>query len=53
MRSRTVPLRPAARHALAGVKTVQRHRANLLRELGLRDRPELTRYAVRAGLIEP
>ncbi|MER6689009.1 response regulator [Streptomyces minutiscleroticus] len=35
------------------VKTVQRHRANLLHKLGLRDRLDLTRYAVRAGLIEP
>ncbi|MFJ9796944.1 response regulator [Streptomyces sp. NPDC101145] len=35
------------------VKTVQRHRANLLQKLGLRDRLQLTRYAIRAGLIEP
>ncbi|GGX29126.1 response regulator [Streptomyces lomondensis] len=35
------------------IKTVQRHRANLLHKLGLRDRLELTRYAIRAGLIEP
>ncbi|MER5477798.1 response regulator transcription factor [Streptomyces sp. NPDC002734] len=35
------------------VKTVQRHRANLLSKLGLRDRLELTRYAIRAGLVEP
>lgn len=35
------------------VKTVERHRANLLQKLGLRDRVELTRYAIRAGLIEP
>ncbi|MEU2298214.1 response regulator [Streptomyces antibioticus] len=35
------------------VKTVHRHRANLLHKLGLRDRLELTRYAIRAGLIEP
>ncbi|MFD5280847.1 response regulator [Streptomyces rubrogriseus] len=35
------------------IKTVQRHRANLLQKLGLRDRLELTRYAIRAGLIEP
>ncbi|MFF9409146.1 response regulator [Streptomyces anandii] len=35
------------------VKTVQRHRANLLQKLGLRDRLELTRYAIRAGLVEP
>ncbi|MCX9192890.1 DNA-binding response regulator [Carbonactinospora thermoautotrophica] len=35
------------------VKTVERHRANLLQKLSLRDRLELTRYAIRAGLIEP
>lgn len=35
------------------VKTVQRHRANLLAKLGLRDRLALTRYAIRAGLVEP
>ncbi|MFD0556857.1 LuxR family two component transcriptional regulator [Stackebrandtia endophytica] len=35
------------------VKTVERHRANILQKLGLRDRLELTRYAIRAGLIEP
>ncbi|QIY60890.2 response regulator [Streptomyces sp. RPA4-2] len=35
------------------VKTVQRHRANLLHKLGLRDRLELTRYAIRAGSVEP
>ncbi|GII82275.1 DNA-binding response regulator [Sphaerisporangium siamense] len=35
------------------VKTVERHRANILAKLGLRDRLELTRHAIRAGLIEP
>ncbi|GAB7106664.1 response regulator transcription factor [Streptomyces phaeofaciens JCM 4814] len=35
------------------LKTVHRHRANVLHKLGLRDRLELTRYAIRAGLIEP
>ena len=35
------------------VKTVERHRSNILQKLGLRDRLELTRYAIRAGLIEP
>jgi DNA-binding NarL/FixJ family response regulator len=35
------------------IKTVHRHRANLLHKLGMRDRLELTRYAIRAGLIEP
>ena len=34
-------------------KTVERHRANVLDKLGLRDRVELTRYAIRRGLIEP
>lgn len=29
------------------VKTVERHRANLLNKLGLKDRLELTRYAIR------
>jgi DNA-binding NarL/FixJ family response regulator len=35
------------------VKTVERHRANILGKLGMRDRVELTRYAIRRGLIEP
>jgi DNA-binding NarL/FixJ family response regulator len=34
-------------------KTVERHRSNLLHKLGLRDRVDLTRYAIRRGLIEP
>ncbi len=34
-------------------KTVERHRSNVLGKLGMRDRTELTRYAIRAGLIEP
>ncbi|GAB94873.1 DNA-binding NarL/FixJ family response regulator [Kineosphaera limosa] len=34
-------------------KTVERHRANILTKLGLKDRLELTKYAIRAGLIEP
>ena len=33
-------------------KTVERHRANLLEKLGMKDRLELTRYAIRVGLIE-
>ena len=35
------------------IKTVERHRANILEKLGMRDRTELTRYAIRVGLIEP
>jgi DNA-binding NarL/FixJ family response regulator len=34
-------------------KTVERHRANVLEKLGMRNRVELTRYAIRRGLIEP
>jgi DNA-binding NarL/FixJ family response regulator len=34
-------------------KTVERHRANVLEKLGMRDRVALTRYAIRHGLIEP
>jgi DNA-binding NarL/FixJ family response regulator len=34
-------------------KTVESHRANVLSKLGMRDRVELARYAVRQGLVEP
>jgi DNA-binding NarL/FixJ family response regulator len=34
-------------------KTVERHRSNILAKLGMRDRVDLTRYAIRRGLIEP
>jgi DNA-binding NarL/FixJ family response regulator len=33
-------------------KTVESHRANILRKLGMRDRVELVRYAIRRGFIE-
>jgi DNA-binding NarL/FixJ family response regulator len=33
-------------------KTVESHRANVLAKLGMRDRVELVRYAIRRGLIE-
>jgi DNA-binding NarL/FixJ family response regulator len=33
-------------------KTVERHRANILEKLGMSDRVELTRYAIRNGLVE-
>jgi DNA-binding NarL/FixJ family response regulator len=35
------------------IKTVESHRANILNKLGMRDRVDLTRYAIRRGLIEP
>lgn len=34
-------------------KTVENHRGNAMRKLGMRDRVELVRYAIRRGLIEP
>jgi DNA-binding NarL/FixJ family response regulator len=34
-------------------RTVDRHRENILAKLGMRDRVELTRYAIRRGLVEP
>jgi DNA-binding NarL/FixJ family response regulator len=34
-------------------KTVERHRENILAKLGMRDRVQLTRYAIRRGLVEP
>ena len=34
-------------------KTVENHRGNAMRKLGMRDRVELVRYAIRRGLVEP
>ena len=34
-------------------RTVERHRENMMAKLGMRDRVELTRYAIRRGLVEP
>jgi len=34
-------------------KTVERHRENILAKLGMRDRIQLTRWAIRHGLVEP
>jgi DNA-binding NarL/FixJ family response regulator len=42
----------AAQLVLSG-KTVERHRANVLAKLGMRNRVELTHYAIRRGLVEP
>ena len=41
--------------ALLGLseKTVESHRSSILRKLGMRDRVELVRYAIRRGLVEP
>lgn len=45
--------REIAEMLFISLKTVERHRANILEKLGMRDRVELTRYAIRRGLIEP
>ena len=35
------------------IKTVESHRTNILTKLGMRDRVDLTRYAIRRGLVQP
>ena len=35
------------------LKTVDRHRTNLLEKLDMNDRVQVTRYAIRTGLVEP
>jgi two-component system response regulator NreC len=35
------------------VKTVARHRENIMQKLGLHSRSELVRYAIRKGIIKP
>jgi DNA-binding NarL/FixJ family response regulator len=42
-----------AKTLFISIKTVERHRQNILDKLGMRDRVELTRYAIRRGLIQP
>jgi DNA-binding NarL/FixJ family response regulator len=44
--------REIAEELVISEKTVQRHRANILEKLGMHDRVELTRYAIRSGLVE-
>jgi DNA-binding NarL/FixJ family response regulator len=42
-----------AQEFVISIKTVDRHRQNILDKLGMSDRVELTRYAIRRGLIQP
>lgn len=45
--------REIAEELVISIKTVERHRQNILEKLGMNDRVELTRYAIRRGLIQP
>jgi DNA-binding NarL/FixJ family response regulator len=42
-----------AQFLVISINTVDRHRGRILEKLGLRDRIDMTRYAIRRGLIEP
>ncbi len=44
--------RDIAEELVISEKTVQRHRANILEKLGMHDRVELTKYAIRNGLVD-
>lgn len=42
-----------AQALIISAKTVERHRSNIMEKLGMHDRVQLTRYAIRRGLIVP
>lgn len=42
-----------AKDLVISVKTVARHRENIMQKLGLHSRSELVRYAIRKGIIRP
>jgi DNA-binding NarL/FixJ family response regulator len=51
--ARGLSLRDAALKMTVSYKTADSYRTNLLRKLGLHDRVELARYAIRERIIEP
>jgi DNA-binding NarL/FixJ family response regulator len=51
--ARGLTLREAAQQMTVSYKTADSYRTSLLRKLGLRDRVELARYAIRERIIEP
>jgi len=51
--ARGLTLREAAQRMTVSYKTADSYRTNLLRKLGLRDRVELARYAIRERIIDP
>jgi two-component system response regulator NreC len=42
-----------AEHLILSIKTVQTHRAHILRKLGAHDRADLVRHAISVGMIPP
>lgn len=51
--ARGMSLRQAAEQMAVSYKTADSHRTSLLRKLGVRDRVELVRYAIRENIVEP
>jgi DNA-binding CsgD family transcriptional regulator len=47
-----MPSRAIAAHLDLSVKTVENHRANLMKKLDVHSKMELVRYAARLGLID-
>ena len=42
-----------ADHLIVSIKTVQTHRAHIMEKLGMHDRTELVKYAIRTGMVTP
>jgi two-component system nitrate/nitrite response regulator NarL len=51
--ARGMRLREAAKTMMVSYKTADSYRTSLLRKLGVRDRVELARYAIRQHIIDP
>lgn len=51
--ARGMRLKDAATKLAVSYKTADAHRTRLLKKLGVRDRVELARYAIREGIIDP
>ncbi len=51
--ARGMTLREAAKQMTISYKTADSYRSSLLRKLGIHDRVELARYAIRARIIDP
>jgi DNA-binding NarL/FixJ family response regulator len=51
--ARGFTLRDAAKHMSVSYKTAESYRTSLLRKLGVRDRLELARYAIRQKIVDP